>query len=432
MTAIAGNLDSYYMAGDAALQSGAATADVRGGGAVWYNPAGLGQVQATALDASVNAYSLRLGGHPDFDGGEDARVTRLLSIDFKVVPAALSLVRRIGPVGIGVGVFVPNIQSVYLRTLVTAKPSSGGSTEVPNFGADSFARAQDYHGGLAFGAQVAPRVRVGGALFVNYINQLSISSVGLAYGSADNRVSALGHDTVDWQQVGAQLVLGVQLQLNPTWNIGSAIRFPSIRLYETYQRVSMQSWTLESTSPEVTHDLVFSERTGFSRATIIPARFHFGTSHQVSDGKFALDVNYQVPFRNEEMGLDWKPTFNARVGAQRALDENLNLGLGLFTDRSPTRFTGSLGESDIHFYGISAAVNWVTDYEVRPTRTSTDTTSLLSFGTTLALSYAIGFGDVARGEVTLAGPRGGRLDLISEAVVAHEFTLHLSTSLSKQ
>ena len=48
--ASAGNLDSYYMSGEAALQGGAVTADTQHGGAIWYNPAGLASISGSRLD----------------------------------------------------------------------------------------------------------------------------------------------------------------------------------------------------------------------------------------------------------------------------------------------------------------------------------------------------------------------------------------------
>lgn len=429
--AIAGNTDSYYMGVDATLQAGAITADTGAGGSTWYNPAGLAQAHASALDASVSAYSVRLGGHPDFDSAtEGSQVTRLTAIDLRVVPAALSFVRRIGDLGVGLGVFVPTVQSLQMRTLVTSDPD--GSVGVPHFGIDAIEHSLDYHAGLAVGAQVAPRVRVGGSLFVNYKSSLSIAAAGISYRlPAARQLSAMSHETVDWQQVGAQLVLGVQLQLSPLWNFGSVLRLPSLRLYEDHQQVSMQTWVAGGNPPEAAHQMTFQERAGLSSTMMLPARFHVGVSRKLEAGRVALDLNYQTPFHNDRMGLSWEPTFNARLGAQQAVGDEFTLGGGLFTDHSPTRFTGSVGESDIDFYGVTAALNWGSSYEVRPVGSPTESTSLLTFGTTLALSYAAGFGNVARGEITLGGPSGARLDVFSEPVVAHEITLHLSSSLSK-
>lgn len=428
----AGNLDSYYLGVDATLQAGAITADTRGGGSTWYNPAGLAQSRESALDASIGAYSLRVGGHPDFEAtGDDTQVTRLTSTDLKVVPAALSFVRRVGQLGIGLGVFVPSVQSLQLRTLVKTAPHDN-DTNTPRFGADVFGRSQDYHAGLAVGAQITPRVRVGASLFVNYMNQLTITEAGLSFPIPEgNRLSGTTHETIDWQQIGGQLVLGVQLQLDPLWHLGTVLRFPSLRVYEDYQRVALATWAFEGQVADVSQEIEFDERAGLSTAMLLPMRFHLGVSRKLDTGRVALDVNYQAPFHDERAGLSWKPTFNVRVGAQHAVSEEFILGGGLFTDHSPTRYTESLGESDIDFYGLTAALNFGTAYEVRPVGAATSKTSLLTLGTTLALSYAVGFGRIARGEVALGGPNGARLDLVSESVVAHEITVHLSSSLGR-
>ena len=61
------NLDGYYMDSNAALQAGAISADATGGGAVWYNPAGLATISGLRLDASATALRLSLGGVPSLD-----------------------------------------------------------------------------------------------------------------------------------------------------------------------------------------------------------------------------------------------------------------------------------------------------------------------------------------------------------------------------
>src|SRR5262245_63820448 len=85
--ALAGNLDSYYMDSDAALQGGAITADTASGAAIWYNPAGLASIQGLRLDVGMNAFRLSLGAVPEVEAsGRNPSVTRLSVINFASVP----------------------------------------------------------------------------------------------------------------------------------------------------------------------------------------------------------------------------------------------------------------------------------------------------------------------------------------------------------
>jgi hypothetical protein len=86
--ALAGNLDAFYLSGDAALQGGAITATARGGGATYYNPAGLAELPGLRLDVSVNAVAVRLGGHPDVDATvPGTKIERLTTLDLNIVGA---------------------------------------------------------------------------------------------------------------------------------------------------------------------------------------------------------------------------------------------------------------------------------------------------------------------------------------------------------
>src|SRR5688572_11088713 len=103
----AGNLDAFYLSGDAALQGGAITADVQGGGAVWYDPGGLAYITGLRLDVGVNGSAIRFGGTANLARPPPGtEVTRLTQLDLNVVPTALTVTRRFGPFGTAIGIFV--------------------------------------------------------------------------------------------------------------------------------------------------------------------------------------------------------------------------------------------------------------------------------------------------------------------------------------
>jgi hypothetical protein len=423
--ALAGNADSFYLSGDAALQAGAVTADARGGGAIWYNPAGLGQLPALRLDVSINAFSLRLGGLPDFDAGGGARVTRLATINFNIVPSGLTLTRRFGTVGLGLGVFVPEQHQTFLRTQVT----SPASAERPGatFGVDLYERVQQYAIGPGFGVALSPRVDFGAALLVTYRNQLSIAGVDLGSGDGSSAGSLLSHETLDWQQFGAQLVLGTQLHLGRGYELGLTLRSPGLILGELRHHVVQQTEAAGGAAG-TTHRSDFQQRFGFATALVAPLRIHVGLSRTLGKLRLAADGSYQAPLRNESLALDWAPTFNGRLGVQHTFTKTFALGGGVFTDRSPVRALRSFGDSSLDFYGVTMAVDMGTAYRVLPYGATQPIEGSLRFGTTVALSYAVGLGQVVRGSVA-----GDQLLPISQSSrsVAHEISLHLASSLGQ-
>jgi hypothetical protein len=100
----------------------------------------------------------------------------------------------------------------------------------------------------------------------------------------------------------------------------------------------------------------------------------------------------------------------------------------LFTDRSPIRDLHGIGEADLSFYGVTAAIDFGSRYDAKP-HGSDEPPSILSFGTTLALSHAIGVGDIVRGDVDFS--QGLSLLEVKERVLAHEFRLYVSSTLSQ-
>ncbi len=403
------------------MQGGAITADARGGGAIWYNPAGLGQLPTLRLDVSINAFSLRLGGLPDFDAGPGAEVKRLTSINLNIVPSGLTLTQRFGRVGVGFGVFVPEQHQTFLRTQVRSPAvaaQSGGT-----FGVDLYERVQQYALGPAFGISLSPRVELGASLLVTYRNQLSIAGVDVASEEGGVASSLVRHETLDWQQVGAQLVLGTQLHLGDGYEVGISLRSPGLVLAELRQNVLEQT---DATG--AIHRPTFKQRLGLATAVVAPLRVHVGLSRVLGHLRIAADGSYQAPLRNESLQLDWAPTFNARLGLQHTFTKTFALGGGIFSDRSPVRAVQSFGDSSLDFYGVTLAMDTGTVYRVVPYGATQVSEGSLRFGTTVALSYAVGLGEVVRGSIA-----GAQFAPITQSArsVAHEVSLHLASSLGQ-
>lgn len=432
--ALAGNLDSYYLGSDAALDAGAVTADTRGGGAIWYNPAGLARVAGARLDVGASAYSLHFGGQPDFSGGSpDTEIRRLTSTDIKVVATALATVWRAGPIGLGLGVFVPRQEEVALRTQVFTRGAGNAAAPASEFGIDVLSSSKDYYAGLAVGVAPNRRVSIGASLFAVYRTELSTAFAEVGARSGNAQASLATHSTLDWRQIGAQLVLGLQLEPRPDWDVGFTFRLPSLRIYELRQDVNAENLAAtDGDQTAIEHSASFERASRFSHAFVDPLRFHAGVAHATGAARLGVDVSYQVPFRDAEVGIDWKPTLNARVGGHYRLDSAWTIGGGLFTDRSPVRAARAFGESDIGYYGVTLSLDTRTTYETLArvdANAAPSASGKLEFGTCVALSYAVGFGRVVRGSVDFTD--GAGVIEVAESAVAHEVLVHVSSSLGR-
>ena len=429
-TARAQNMDTFYLAGDAALQGGAITANARGGGSIWYNPAGLAKLPGLRFDVNVSAYALGFGDHADVEAANPSTtVTRLSVLDLRAVPAAMSLTQRFGKVGVGFGVFVPNADATYLRTRVQ-QPAQAGFPAV-DFGVHIDSSEEEYFGGPSFGIPLGPGVDIGASLFVHYRTDLAVAAIDAAIEGDDGfAASVTSHQLYDSIQVGVQPVLGVQLRPTNKWQLGFTLRFPSFRVYQILQTILVETST--STDAPGEHRSEFDEFVGFSASMVKPPRLHAGVSHEFGLTRLAVDASYQFPLYNPDVDQDLGPLFNLRIGGKHRLKETLQLGGGIFTNRSSLRSAKRFGDAKIDYYGLTAALHLGTPYEVAERNgRKLRPFSWLNFGSTVALSYSIGLGDVVRAQVGLNRDENVIYREVQASVTAHELVLTWASSISE-
>ena len=429
--ALGGNQDSYYMSGQAALQAGAVTADARGGGAIWYNPAGLAEIRGLRLDVGANAFRFDFGGAPDLDpvDAKDAEITRLRSINFGSVPAAMTLTHRFGDVGVGFGLFVPTDDTMYLRSQVTETTQS--QRRAAELGLDAHSTLSDYYLGPALGLRLGPQLRVGASLFVNYKTSLAGSVVegNIADREGALDVAFVDHDTDDWQQFGARAVFGVQLHPDRHFSCGIAVRTPVLRLYQVRQRVKVRLVAEHEERPVANND--FDETSGFDAEVIAPTRVQLGLSQSFGPWRVAAEANYLFPFEDSEQQIETLAVANARAGLRYEVSPTFKIGGGLFTDRATTD-PKSFTQTGLDYYGITVAGELSTPY--RTIQKGDETFAAphsLVFATGVALSYAAGFGRVVRADVVTGEDATLTIVEVPTRAVAHELILHVTSSLGE-
>ncbi len=429
----AGNLDSFYVSSDAALQAGAVAATTSSGGSIWYNPAGMAHLTGTRLDVNVSGYAVRFGAQVGFDSTlPNAEQRRLILLELDVVPAAVTLTRRFGRVGVGVGVFVPAQTSVALRTHLAAPTDEKGRTL--EFGYDSKAQFREYHLGPGVGWDVTDRLRLGMSLLANYRTYSESTDVSASLREQnDGHESTLAwvrHHRIDSVGVGLELVIGAQWSLARGYTAGLVVRSPSLRLGQAAEQIDTE--VVGSTDAAVSQTITFDERLALGTQLLSPFRFHFGLSRTLGRFTTSVEGSLLLPFENEALGIDEKSTFNARLGLMAELDPTWTVGGGLFTDRSPAPLPERFLDKKIDYYGATLAVNWKRPYGVYSRDGAfLEQPQALVFGTTLALSYALGVGSIAG---ALVGPSEfGGLQVAAQpaSVFAHEFLLHIATTISE-
>lgn len=425
----AGNADSFYLSGEAALIGGAIVSTSSGGGSIWYNPAGLALLSGTRLDVNVSGYAVRFGATADFDSAvPNTEETRLSLLALDVVPAAFTLTRRFGDIGLGIGVFVPSQRAVTLRTKLNApRDENGNSLE---FGYDSSSRFQEYHAGPGIGFRPFRDLNLGFSLLANYRTRVESTQVAATVVSDDEKTSWFRHNSLDSQGVGLELVLGGQLTFLRDYAWGFVVRTPAVRLGEAVD--SVQSEFLANSSGSIDNSVDFNRKFGVSTQVLTPFRFHSGLSRNFEQTTASIEGSILLAFDNELFDVAERTTWNARAGIRTRLNDFWKVGGGIFTDRSPLEDPEIFQQTQINYYGATIAVDWLRSYGVYGKgRQVFEEPKVLLFGTTLALSYAVGVGKIAGARVGPTSDGGIVFQKNVVDVLAHEITLHIGSTLEE-
>lgn len=437
--ALAGNQDGFLLSDDAAIAAGAVSAVTVGG--CWYNPAGLGAAQRSSVSVSTSAFVVRFRNVPgilrtQLPGNEELTVADLDSTEILSAPGAIVAAKRLSPgLALAATVFVPQHDSFPIDATLRSKmpPLGGGGGDETWSYVERFSQnitRTRYHIGGSIGWQVHPNLRVGASIYAVYLTLRREFSLWASIDdeAGDNIGFGLGQSQSEVDHFGLQLVAGLQWAPDPRWRLAAVVRSPALNLFQigevddTGAQVRMNLPGVEPYS-YLEYSQLDLEDTEFE--ILVPLRATLAVAHKVGEGWLSLEGDITAPVQNLSIGIDRELTFNVRVGGSFAVDEEVSVGGGLFTDRSPDKPPEAVGEFDVDYYGATVGFTLRTQLglvdDARPDG--------LTMSSTFALRYAVGIGEA--GGVTfqpLQGPEGTSVPrLIS--VIFHELGLHIGSSL---
>ncbi len=421
--ALAANREDAALDNSAALSGGVVVATIRSGGAIWYNPAGLGGNARGKLDVSLNAFVLRersargaIEGRiaEDLEASSDAS-----SLELSTVPSSLVFSRRISDdVTIGLGVFVPR-QDVY-RVAVSTPIEEPPVRYVQR--SEFTAIAQRYHVGPAVGWAVSPRLRLGLALFGIYESE-SLSARLWSRISIDGEEAPLSSLLIladeSISRFGVQPTLGAQWSPTDAVQLGLTVRAPIVRVKGTAEGAALVQFAATGEDPVSDYDPDTFDDEPFG--LMAPPSVHGGLALALDGGGFVgVAAEYRTALDDPAAEKRYAAVWNVQIGGLMPLSETLAVGVGLFTDHSDVAELDGLGDDRVDFYGITGGVR------LRDPLTLEGGGELV-FETTIGARYAVGVGQ--------AGGLG--LDYLSDDlittfevdVVHHTAALHIGSAL---
>ena len=422
-SALAVDRSGVALDNSAALSTGAVVSTIRSGGAIWYNPAGLGGNVRDKLDVSLSAFVLR---DRRTDGAIKGRLSEDLearsdldSLQLSSVPSALVFSRRIDDrITLGLGIFVPKMD--VNRVAATTPIDAPGVSYVQRGEFDRL--TQRYAAGPAIGWALSPRLRLGAALFGIYEtdsagariwSRLDVDGVE---GPASTLLIQLD-GSVD--RFGARPVVGVQYEPADGWHLGLTLRGPIVRFTALAEGTSLFQVAGAGQTPEsefADEGVVDGESFGL----MDPASAHGGVAFPFAGGQLAIAAEFRLGLDDPDAERSFSPVWNLQVGGLWPVSDTVDIGAGLFTDHSAEEKADELWTERIDFYGVTGGVR------LRDPLTLSGGGELI-FETTIGLRYALGAGEV--GGLALDYTSDALLEGLTIDVVHHTLALHVGSAL---
>lgn len=426
--------DVPVLGGEAAISAGAVAASGRSAAMAWYNPAALGANQRTRLEASGQAFVVRLRRIP---GGlttqlpDASRSTAIRSRELMVVPSATVFARGITKSATGaLALFVTSFDDLAIDV------RSGGRTDASEYAQQIKVTQQRrrYNFGPSFGFAITSRLRLGLGGFVVYDRSVLSSRAWARANTLGDGPRSEQFIQADVQEAvrswGAQFVIGVQWDPLDFLHLALVVRSPRVWFFQRTDRSAVS--TIGGTNPQ---SGVFAQTrflpeldTGVSRPNdpfqvTAAMAWSWGRSWVAIEGDLA-------PPRGGGNDEGRRMVLNARLGVRGRITRHVLLGGGVYTDRSPLVVADDFLDFDVDTYGVTFGGELR-----RPVRLgANERARRLVFRTAVALRYALSVGRAGRMQIDLS--ELGTLDrevLVTAgdpvAVTLHDLGLHIGSGL---
>lgn len=424
-TAYAGNEDEFLVGNDAALRGGAVLATVRDGGAVWYNPAGIANVQRDQLDVTSSVYSLRLYRSPNFMSSVQGASTDLSVSEFITAPSQVSYVRPLSDdVSLGLGYFAPRASKLLVRETLDAPGGGFDSRWV----ADITSTTAEYAFGAAVGFAPSPDLRLGFGLMARWESITEqVDFLGTVSFDGDVLQAIQVGQLLTQDIIGVEPIAGVQWEVNSQLTLGLSLKGPRLSLInsgETSNRVLVadlfQQYIAAETRPEdVSSTPVTLVRWG---------RYYAGGAYRWGDNLVSLDADIQPKLIHVDAGVKRKLQGNARLGYSRDLSRVTTVGVGLFSDRrADDVLEHSLIRAGGDFYGGTVGVRFSNEHLLA----ESEQAKSIVFSSVFALRYA--FAKAETESLIVDATQTDAVDLFgsgSADLTVHELALYVGSGLN--
>jgi hypothetical protein len=425
---------SYY--GDAAAMTGASgMALYHGGGAVWYNPAGIAGSERNQIDLSASAFVLRLRNSSGLLTTEipgATHVADLAAVSIQTVPSAVVFKRRLYKKLHGaLVILVSDMESYHLEDDMMAR--GGAYTYYQRTSIDQI--LQTYHLGFTLGWEVSERFRIGWSAYAVYsrfsyevrATTEAHTSVDPSTGVATSPYLLVDNSAAESSLWGIQLGMGLQWQLAERWHLGLMVRAPVIEIQEKSTALRVLTSAMQPEHGVGTGLYVNRPLARRVADLVSPMQVVLCLAFKQPRYWIGLEGDVTLPVKNFQEWLDYPAQWNLRFGGHFLVGKRAALGFGLFTERSLRRepVADFPGDAVFDYYGATFGVSWRTTYKLaKPLRADG-----LVLTTTIGLRYAFGTGSMTTVRNNLVDLENAITTFGQQHRNVHELGLYIGSSL---
>ena len=291
------NSEDIIAGTDVALTGGAVVANVKTGGAMWFNPAGVARLDSRSVDltGAVLGYSLlRAPGALQLETGEQS-AGEFSAI--QAIPRALTFVASPRPeLRWGVGFFFTRVTDKFLQDTVSSAEGTSPSAE---FFASSDETRSIYHLSSAVGWKKSDKLLLGGGLDIVIATQQNSQFISGGYdaGAGGTTTQNLSESLSGG---GLQMKLGLQWAPIEQLRVGLMVSTPSYLVYLNEDRTATTT-VAPPTGPSSFEGTQTDELSG-TWAGVEPGLTRVGLAWLRPRGWLEGDLVVRFPQKTQQLG----------------------------------------------------------------------------------------------------------------------------------
>jgi hypothetical protein len=349
-----GRFQDYAVGSRAMSLGGAFTAIADDASGIFYNPAGLVDVNGARLSLSTNLYGMELRGATPLQGAVDRLDSGVSAADLIILPSSTGAVIGLGlplPTGhhkhaVAFGTQVPQYTSRVVETSLF-DTQTGASTRFRSRLVD-----RTLHAGAGYSYRAGPWLRLGAA--AHYVLRTIDATDSLLTPDDERRAEQflLFDNQLRATQHSLRASLGLKLRPGPRWSVGLSVMPPSLGLWRSVELESVSIDARGERAPVLKRATARVNR--IDLVSQLPAQLRAGFAFmEPGDYTVSADLiayapsSYEILRRDELVGdrtdfdrialplrVDRGPLANVAFGVEKLFGNDLSLAVGFFTNLS--------------------------------------------------------------------------------------------------